>query len=141
MTFLPSDRTHFYRYYDAGLRIKLYANDYQDKTIRFPAIIDLTLGQNEYVTGGDLHGPVLHVGGSLPIPGIDYAYFFGSMDMGFAGTEGGGPQLQLIPAPVTTGLTATSPGVYQVWTSQPNRDRYEFGFGIDIFHLFAKKKS
>jgi hypothetical protein len=43
----------------------------------------------------------------------------------------------LIPAPVTTGLTATSPSVYTILTSQPNRDRYQFGFGIDIVHFLS----
>ncbi len=137
--FVPSDRTHFYRSYDAGLRLKLYANDNEDHELRFPAIFDLTVGQNEYVTGGLLHGAVLHLGGSLPIPRIDAFYMFGAFDFGLSSAIGGGPQLQLIPAPVTAGLTAASPSVYTILTTQPNRDRYELGFGIDVFHLFSKK--
>jgi hypothetical protein len=88
---------------------------------------------------------ILHVGGSFPIPRVDAFYVFGSIDMGLSGTNGGGPQLQLIPAPVTAGLTAGSPSVYTISTSQPNRDRYQFGFGMDVFHFFSsladKKKA
>ena len=136
--FLPSDRTHFYRYYDAGLRLKLYPTDYTDNELRFPAILNFTIGQNEYVTGGKLHGTVLHTGGSLPIPKIDGFYLFGDFDLGLSSKNGGGPELQLIPAPATAGVTPTSPSVYTIFTSQPNRDRYQIGFGIDVFHLFPK---
>jgi hypothetical protein len=135
--FVPRDRTHFYRYYEAGFRLKLYGNDNDDDELRFPAILDLTVGQNEYVTGGDFQGVILHLGGSFPIPRADSFYFFGSIDMGLSNNEGGGPELQLIPAPVTTGLTAASPSVYTILTSQPNRDRYQFGFGIDAIHFFT----
>jgi hypothetical protein len=135
--FTPADRTHFYRYYDIGFRLKLYGEDKQDNELRFPAIVDLTIGQNEYVTGGRFDGAVLHLGATLPVPRIDSAFFFGSLDMGLSQSNGGGAQLQLIPAPVTTGLTATSPSVYTILTSQPNRDRYQLGFGIDVFHLLS----
>jgi hypothetical protein len=60
------------------------------------------------------------------------------MDMGLSTQNGGGPQLQLVPAPITTGLTATSPSVYTILTKQPNRDRYMFGFGLDVLHLIPK---
>jgi hypothetical protein len=135
--FTPSDRTHFYRYYDVGFRLKLYGQDKPDNELRFPAILDLTVGQNEYVTGGKFANAVLHLGATLPVPRIDAAFFFGSIDLGLSNSNGGGAQLQLIPAPVTTGLTATSPSVYTILTGQPNRDRYQLGFGIDVFHLFS----
>lgn len=136
--FLPSDRTRFYRSYDVGLRLKLYAKDLTDNELRFPAILNLTVGQNEYVTGGKLRAPVLHLGGSFPFPRLDSVYVFGNFDLALSSSGGGGPQLQLIPAPATAGVTSTSPSVYTILTTQPNRDRYEIGFGIDVFHLFAK---
>jgi hypothetical protein len=137
VVFLPADRTHFYRSYDAGLRLKLYAKDLADNELRFPAMLNLTLGQNEYVTGGKFRSPVLHVGGTLPFPRLDSVYVFGNFDLGLTLQNGSGPQLELIPAPVTAGVTATSSSVYTISTTQPNRDRYEVGFGVDIFHLFS----
>jgi len=142
--FVPNDRTHFYRSYDGGFRLKLYGNDNADNVLRFPAILDLTIGQNEYVTGGSWHGAVLHLGGSFPVPRVDSFYVFGSFDLGLSNANGGGPQLQFIPAPATLGLSPSSPGVYTILTSQPNRDRYTLGFGIDVFHLmssYLKSKS
>lgn len=141
VVFIPQDRTHFYRSFDAGFRLKLYGADYNHKRLRFPAILDLTVGDNEYVTGGTFHGPVLHLGGSFPFPRVDYIYVFGSIDLALTGANGGGQgqQILLVPAPVTAGVSATSPTVYPIYTTQPFRDRYEFGFGVDIFHLFASK--
>jgi hypothetical protein len=55
--------------------------------------------------------------------------------------NGGGPQLQFIPAPTALGLSAASPSVYTILTAQPNRDRYMFGFGIDLIHYFTAKKN
>nr|HEV7953108.1 hypothetical protein [Candidatus Acidoferrales bacterium] len=143
VTFTPADRSHFYRYYDGGLRLKLYSRDYPDGELRFPAILDLTVGQNEYVTGGIAHGPVLHVGGSFPIPRADSFYGFGSMDLGLTRASGGGAQLFFVPVPtsVQPPPTPTSASVTNIITVQPNRDRYVFGFGVDLLHLFAAKKS
>jgi hypothetical protein len=143
VTFTPADRSHFYRYYDGGLRLKLYSRDYPDGELRFPAILDLTVGQNEYVTGGIAHGPVLHVGGSFPIPRADSFYGFGSMDLGLTRGSGGGAQLFFLPVPtsVQPPPTATSANVTNIITGQPNRDRYVFGFGVDLIHLLTPKKS
>lgn len=138
VTFIPGDRTHFYRSYDAGLRLKLYEPDTDHGGLRFPGFFDLTMGQNEYVTGGAFHGLVLHVGATFPLPlgkALDEVYAFGSIDMGLSSKNGGGPQLQLIPAPTTAGITSTSPSVYTISTTQPNRDRYQLGFGFDILHF------
>jgi hypothetical protein len=137
VAFVPGDRTRFYRHYEAGLRLKIYAEDKTDRRLRFPGIIDAAIGQNEYVTGGNLSGLVFHVFGSFPVPVLDGVYTFGSMDLALARNSGGN-QLLLIPAPVTAGVTFTSPSVYLISTTQPNRDRYQLGFGVDVFHLFSK---
>jgi hypothetical protein len=143
VTFTPADRSRFYRYYDGGLRLKLYSRDYPDGELRFPAILDLTIGQSEYVTGGIAHGPVLHVGGSFPIPRADSFYGFGSMDLGLTRASGGGAQLFFVPVPMSVQPppTPTSTSVTNIITAQPNRDRYVFGFGVDLIHLLTPKKS
>jgi hypothetical protein len=150
VTFVPTDRTHFYRNYDAGLRLKLYEPDTDHGGLRFPGFFDLTLGQNEYVTGGTFQKLVMHLAATFPLPlgkALDEVYAFGSMDLGLSKMNSSGPQLQLIPAPATAGaLTSASPSVYTISTSQPNRDRYQLGFGIDILHFIqnppgSKKKN
>lgn len=142
VSFVPSDRTHFYRYYSAGFRLKIYGGDYTNHQYRFPGNADVTVGQNEYVTGGRLHGAVLHIGGSLPVPTVDGVYIFGSMDLGlnFKYNQEN-PQLLLTPVPSSANVTYVSPTVNQISVSQPNRDRYRLGFGIDIFHVISALKA
>jgi hypothetical protein len=148
VAFIPEDRTRFYRHYEAGLRLRLYGEDFDHHILRFPGIMDLTVGQNEYVTGGKLNGAVLHLGGllPLPIPKVDGIYAFGSVDSAVNGplTSCSNPtqscaQLLLSPVPSTANVNYLSPSVYNVTVSQPNRDRYRFGFGIDIYHLITAK--
>jgi hypothetical protein len=148
VAFIPEDRTRFYRNYEAGLRLKLYGEDFEHNMLLFPGIIDLTVGQNEYVTGGRLDGAVLHLGGvvPIPIPKVDGIFAFGAMDSEVNGPltscgkmQGNCSQLLLSPVPSTANVTYLSPGVYDVTVPQPNRDRYRFGIGIDLYHLFTAK--
>jgi len=139
--FIPADRMRFYRHYEAGLRFKLYGEDFEHNILRFPGIVDLTAGQNEYVTGGGLNGVVVHVGGLLPVPiaSIPGVYIFGATDSKINGPVGGGAQLLLQPVPSTANVSYLSNTVYDITVPQPNRDRYRFGFGVDLFQLLTAK--
>ena len=147
VSFVPADRTRFYRHYETGVRLKLYGGDYDDsdKKYRFPGMADFTIGQNEYVTGGKLSHFVLHIGGVIPLPLLDGGYLFGSMDTELSKAANGGAQLILTPATSTstTPLTYASSSVTDITVSQPNRDRYQIGIGLDIYHLISSitKKS
>jgi hypothetical protein len=140
VAFIPKDRSHFYRNYEAGFRIKFYGEDLGHNQLRYPGIFDITVGQDEYVTGGGLNGVVLHIGSTIPIPVFDGFYAFGSMDLALNGGGGGVPPLLLTPSPANLNLTYTSPSVYTIATQQPNRDRYSLGFGIDLVHLISSMK-
>jgi hypothetical protein len=140
VAFIPFDRSHFYRHYEGGFRLKIYGEDNDDHELRYPGTFDVMAGQNEYVTGGQFHGAVFHIGGSLPIPVLDGFYGFGSMDLALSNKGNTGNQLLLVPAPASANLTFTSPSVYTISVGQPNRDRYTLGFGIDIFHLYQSVK-
>ena len=141
VAFVPTDRMRFYRHYEAGFRYRIYGEDFTHNVLRFPGILDLTVGQNEYVTAGQLNGVVIHFGGVLPvpIPKVDGIYAFGSIDAELNGPVGNGQQLLLTPVPSTANVTYLSPNVYTIPVSQPNRDRYRFGVGIDLYHLLTAK--
>jgi hypothetical protein len=136
VSFIPVDRSHFYRHYEAGFRFRIYGEDNNENQLRFPGTIDLAAGQNEYVTGGCFCGSVLHVGGTLPVPVLEGFYAFGSMDLALSNKHNNGNQLLLIPAPSNLNLTFTSSQVYTISVLQPNRDRYMIGFGIDFYRLY-----
>lgn len=139
VAFIPADRNHFYRHYEAGLRFRLYGEDFDHHMLRFPGIFDLTAGQNEYVTAGKLHGWVVHIGGVMPfaIPHMDGIYAFGALDSDVTGGESGGAQLLLEPVSSSANINYLSDGVYDITVPQPDRDRYRFGFGIDLYHLLT----
>ncbi len=141
VAFVPLDRSHFYRHFEAGFRLKIYGEDNADHELRYPGTVDLTVGQNEYVTGGQFHGGVLHLGGTFPVPVLDGFYGFGSMDLALSNKGNNGDQLLLVPSSSTVNLTFTSPSVYTISVGQPNRDRYIFGFGVDFIHLYASIKN
>jgi len=142
VAFIPADRERFYRNYEAGFRFRIYGEDFDHHILRFPGIMDLTAGQDEYVTGGSLNGVVVHIGGLLPIaiPKVDGIYAFGDLDSEVNGPSGSGAQLLLQPVPSTANVTYLSNTVYDISVPQPNRDRYRFGFGIDLFHLISAKE-
>jgi hypothetical protein len=141
-SFVPTDRERFYRHYEIGFRFRTYGEDFENHVLRFPGIMDLTVGQNEYVTAGKLNGVVVHFGGSLPIPipKVPGIYAFGAIDAAINGPSGGGAQLLLEPVPSTANVTYLSPSVYEIPVSQPNRDRYRFGVGVDLYHLITAKQ-
>lgn len=132
----PADRLQFFRQYGGGLRLKFYAKDTTagHADYRFPGNLDLTVGQNEYVTAGRLHGAVLHFGGEIPVPGADYVYINLGMDTSFVKTSSN----QLAPLLLSpgTGVTIDPTTVVNVAQPQQNRDRYSVGVSIDIAHLF-----
>jgi hypothetical protein len=141
VAFVPSDRSRFYRNYNAGLRLKFYPGDYDDNSYRFPGMVDVMVGQNEYVTRGRLSGWVLHTGGVMPVPKLDGVYIFGSMDVEAAKNGQENAQLVLSTPPSTANVTYTSPSVYDVTVPEPNRDKYSIGFAIDIAHLYTAYKN
>jgi len=66
IAYIPQDRSRFFRDYAAGLAFKKYwSND--GNNFGFPGVASITIGQNEYVTGGELRNWVLHTGASFPV--------------------------------------------------------------------------
>jgi hypothetical protein len=133
VSYYPQDRSRFYSFYEAGLRVKLYPSNEYRKASPFPAMFDVTLGQNEYVTGGRFDGAVLHFGGSTPISAVPGLYVFGNMDVGIHNRAD--QAINAILTPYSTTLPSTVSAALQVIQPPPNRDRYALGFGIDILQL------
>lgn len=133
----PADRSRFYRHYEGGLRVKYYpAPGVGSTVLPFPAILDFTIGQNEYVSGGTLRGPVFHMSGTFPVSNGIYA--FGGMDLGLSGKSDG--QLPLL-TPATDPNAATSQYLVKVRVPPPNRDRYSLGVAIDLLDVLRKHQA
>jgi hypothetical protein len=139
IAFVSPDRDRFFRQYYAGLRLQTYYFNSRNDDIpltRFPAMLDITFGQNEAVTGGRVRGGILRLEGYYPLPyeGLKFINLFGTAMMKLTRTKITDP---LILEPAPTGTTVTGQNVAIITVPQINRDYYRIGVGID-FVSFVK---
>jgi hypothetical protein len=140
VAFIQLDRDRFFRQYYAGVRLQTYFfNLFNMPMQRFPAQFDLTIGQNEFVTGGKLKGPVFRIEGYYPLPfeEMKFINIFGSAVLRFGAATTGTP-LVLIAAP--DGTPVPAPNVALIALPQPNRDYYRVGFGLDFISFVEKMR-
>ncbi|MDP8988899.1 MAG: hypothetical protein M3N41_02300 [Acidobacteriota bacterium] len=92
----------FYRQYYGGVRVQ---------STQHTHMVDVSLGQNEAITGGTLHGMVMRVDGfyALPVTGGNFLYLFGTV------------MVRASPRPPSIG----DPGV----------DSYRLGVGVDVIQM------
>lgn len=144
VAFVPSDRDRFYRQYYAGLRIQtFFFNRHNIPLQRFPAQFDFTIGQNEYVSGGLLRGPIFRVDGYFPLPYDDWKFIniYGTAFLRPAHVNtstplllepvSGNPQTNFVPDKDTVIIPVR----------QFDRDYYKVGVGIDLFSLVQTIKN
>jgi len=161
IAFVNPDRDRFFRQYYAGIRLKTHyfqncdtnnavteamkkfdvhcLNDYGSierlrQVNRFPAMLDIAVGQNESVTKGRLNGALLRVDGFFPLPWEkgQSVYLFGTALMKPRRASINTP-LVLAPAPDTTPVPG--PNVAIVPIDQIDRDYYRIGVGVDVIGL------
>jgi hypothetical protein len=135
VAFIPDDRDRFFRQYYAGLRVQtFFFNKYNVPLQRFPAQFDVTVGQNEYVTGGRLHGPVVRMEGFFPLPydKVKFINLFATAQM-IPGRPTIGTPLILQDAPGT--VTVPASNVVLIGVPQPNRDQYRIGVSFDALTI------
>ncbi len=135
--FVPDDRDRFFRQYYGGFRMQtFFFNRYNVPMQRFPAQLDLTIGQNEYVTGGRFHGAVFRFDGYFPLPyeKMNFINLFGTAVFK--------PSRVKITTPLVLktadGVKPTDDSVLLVPVSQFNRDYYRVGVGIDFLSFVQK---
>lgn len=140
VAFIQVDRDRFFRQYYAGIRMQtFFFNLFNMPMQRFPAQLDLTVGQNEFVTGGKLKGAVIRIEGYYPLPFEDLKFIniFGSAVLRPGHATFGTP-LVLQPAPDGTVVPASN--VALIALPQPNRDYYRVGFGLDFISFIQRMR-
>jgi hypothetical protein len=92
----------FYRQYYGGVRVQ---------STQHTHMLDVSLGQNEAITGGTLHGMVMRVDGfyALPVTGGNFLYLFGTV------------MVRASPRPPSIG--------------DPGLDSYRIGVGVDVIQM------
>ncbi len=133
VAFVTADRDRFFSEYYGGFRFKTHYFDNQS-TPRFPAVLDVTYGQNESVTGGRLRGGVLRLEGFYPLPYDTgrFLYLFGTAMLKPSRARIADP---LILQPPDPDIKVPSSQVAMVTVPQVNRDYYRIGIGIDFIEL------
>jgi hypothetical protein len=141
VAFASQDRDKFFRQYYVGIRLKTfyYDRDTDEPLRRFPATLDILVGQNEAVTGGRLHRAVLRLEGFYPLPFNETkdVYLFGTAEM-IPGRPNISDAIILQPAPASTPVPAVN--VLLISTPQLNRDHYRLGVGIDVLSVIQHIK-
>jgi hypothetical protein len=156
IAFVSGDRNRFFRQYYGGLRLKSYyvrhrpdnpdADDVSaadsDEALDniFPGILDVTFGQNEAVTGGELHGGVVRIDGIYPLPFISgdkkgSVYVFGSALMKLRHPKILAPVI-LQPPDATVAVPGANVLLQQLPTQ--DADHYRIGVGVDLIRLIKK---
>lgn len=138
VAFYPEDRARFFRHYEGGIRFKVPLETF-DSDLKFPLTADVTIGQNEVVTGGGFNGLVLHLAAVSGIPCVKHVYVFGGMDLGLNGSGDQAGPLLFGPSSSDTAPSTANTVIIQV--PQPNRDRYMLGVGFNLPSLFNKSSA
>jgi hypothetical protein len=136
ISFSNENRSNFLFKWGAGARFT-HAYPAKGTSPGYSGSIDLTLGQDSTVTGGNAHGWVLKLDGVYPLTfgGSSLLYVFGSAAMRLAHDQEFPP---LILAPGTGAPTPPSTQVIVLPLKQPNRDFYRLGFGLNLAAIWCK---
>lgn len=146
--FVEPDRDRFFRQYSVGLRLTtLYAKKGKfgqpdEPYLAAPAMLSVSFGQNEMVTGGRLDGvvgrfeafyPLLIAGDRSDRSMI--VYLFGSALLRLGSANQTAPFiLKEVDTTVVHGYDPT----VAIVPAATNRDTYMIGFGIELTHVFKK---
>jgi hypothetical protein len=143
VAFLSPDITRFPKQYLGGIRLTTHYIDPTGKPLTSaPAMLGLSIGQNQVITGDRLRGVVGRVEAFYPLPfgnrgqttagAFSSIYLFGTAQMQLANSKTV-PPLALAPV---TGVLPSDPSVTLI--SMPNtRDEYRIGAGVDLVGLFS----
>jgi hypothetical protein len=130
-------RDRFFRQYGAGFRLTTQFYDQNDKTLNSPAMVAVSFGQNELVSGGKFRGVAARIEATYPlrlekISDSLVLYLFGRVNTALGASHQTTPLL----LQTATGVTATDPAVAII--AQPsNRDLYTIGVGVDAAALIT----
>jgi len=151
ITFVNEERSRFFRKYYSGLRLKTYhfsksylSNDCdpgfkgecEGVYNAYPGIMDLTVGQDEQVTGGHLSNWLLRLDVAYPLPFLPGTFIFGGVNSAFTKNKNTDPVF--LPGTSTTPIS--DPSVFQVKVPLRDRDNYHLGLGVDLLQVITQAK-
>lgn len=151
ITFVNQERSRFFRKYYTGLRLKTYnfskafsshdcnpgyKNECEGVYNAYPGILDLTVAQDEQVTGGHLSGWLFRLDVAYPLPFLPGTYAFGGVNSAFKKNQNSDP----VFLPPTSNTPISDPSVFQVKVPLRDRDNYSLGIGVDLLQVITQAK-
>jgi hypothetical protein len=151
VAFVLPDRSRLYRGYFGGFRF--VTNLFDTKNCMgsadlanltrckyapiFPGIVDVTLGQDESVTGGTLRGVVMTLSGNFPFPKVGWLRVFGSGNVRLLANS----SFAVLELPANTSPVALNdPSVFVQPIAPQDQDYFRVGIGVDVFQFINKAK-
>lgn len=136
IAFVLKDRDSFYRNYFGGLRFETHYGD--TAPVRPSGQFDLTVGQDEAITGGRMRGAVIRLDGFFPLPigKGNLVYLFGTAQLGLKRTNIKDPLL--LPL-ADQNQTLTGEHTWIVPVPAASRDTYRIGVGVNLLQVFTGK--
>jgi hypothetical protein len=153
ITFLTPERSRFFRKYYGGFRVKTFffnedvpgecsprwkenhPNSCDAPYNIFPGTFDITVGQDESITGGSFHGMIWRLDAVYPLHFLPSLHVFGSLYGTFQKNKDSIP-FQLVTPSNTDTLTDLNTLRFVVPIQ--NRDYYRIGLGVDLIQLFKR---
>jgi hypothetical protein len=138
VSFAAEGRSNFLTKYGAGVRL---TNIYPAKgdQAAYAGSVDLSMGQDQSITGGKFQGVVFRIDTVYPLAlgSSPYLYLFGFAAMKTTRNMTSQP----IILSTASSVTVPSPSVVVLPLTQPDRDFYRFGVGLNITALFCNLSS
>lgn len=136
IAYTQQKRTNFLFKWGAGARFTRVYPARGEGGVPYAGMLDLTLGQDQSVTGGRTRGVVFRVDAQYPLPfqALSFLYVFGSSSVRL-GKNQIDPIINL--GTLTTPPTVPSASVLELPTAQPDRDFYRIGVGVNILDIFS----
>jgi hypothetical protein len=161
--FVSPDRDRFNRQYSAGLRLTtFYSDENKTRLTSPPAMISVSLGQNEVVTGGTMRGVVARLEAFYPLPiggerknRFSSIYLFGAAQKRLSKVTLFDPfilnpvtLMTKSPCPTPAPQDSITPCVILqdfisngvTVTTPSNRDIYKIGVGMELIRLLKGKE-
>ncbi len=136
IAYTQQKRTDFFFKYGAGVRLSRVFPARGSGGSPYADLLDITLGQDQSITGGKTAGMVFRLDGqyALPYGSLSSIYFFGSSSVRLRENQN---LTTITLAPATGAPTLPDPTVLVLPTAQPNRDFYRIGVGLNLIDLFS----
>ncbi len=136
IAYTQQKRTNFLFKWGAGARFTRVYPARGAGGVPYAGMLDLTLGQDQSVTGGMTKGIVFRVDAQYPIPfqALSFLYVFGSSSVRLGKNQN---DTTVNLGTLISPPTLPSASVLELPTAQPNRDFYRIGVGVNILDIFS----